>query len=41
MDRIKNADSLLSSMADLEYNFIILCFEKLLSRLAVETATVR
>ena len=41
MDSIANADSLLSPIVDLKYDFINLSFEKLLPQLAIETATVR
>ena len=41
MDRIASADSLLSTIVDLKQDSINLSFEKLLSQLAIETATVR
>ena len=41
MDRIATADSLFSPIVDIKRDFINLSLEKLLSQLAIETATVR
>jgi len=41
IERIDKVGNLSSRIVDLKYDFINLSFEKLLSQLAIETATVR